>query len=133
TYKLLNQEIKSLYKGEKSHIDYLGFIYDGKTVRIRGKSPYKFYRNSIKLIKKAKRVKGKKGLSKLPYRKKIYMLYTDLGAMRRSDVIFISYVKSSHNEFDSITPSTENKMLEQINYRKKKTEKDIDIKLHTKI
>src|SRR5699024_8116939 len=133
TYKLLNQEIKSLYKGEKSHIDYLGFIYDGKTVRIRGKSPYKFYRNSIKLIKKAKRVKGKKGLSKLPYRKKIYMLYTDLGARRRPHGNFISYVKRSQKVFDRISPSTENKMLEQIKNRKKKLEKEMGIKLHTKI
>jgi hypothetical protein len=69
-YKYTNSVIINLSDGSESHINYLGFIFDGKTVRIRGKSPYKFYRNAYILINKAKQTKAKKELKKLPYRKR---------------------------------------------------------------
>lgn len=59
-YEYENCEIVNLETGKYSRVDYLGFIFDGKTVRMRGKSPYKFYRTAYDLIKKAKRVKGEK-------------------------------------------------------------------------
>lgn len=132
-YKYTNSVITNLSDGSESHLNYLGFIFDGKTVRIRGKSPYKFYRNAYILINKAKQTKAKKDLKKLPYRKMIYQLYTDLGVERKPYGNFISYAKNAQKIFDSISPKTQNQMLCQIKNRKKKIEKKMGIKLHIKI
>lgn len=121
-------------KGRKvSHIDYLGFVFDGKTVRMRGKSPYKFYRKAYQIIDKAKSVKGKKDLRKLPYRRKIYGLYTDLGIHEGEYGNFISYAKRAQDKFDKISPNTENMMMKQIKNRKKRIEARLGVKIYTKI
>lgn len=125
--------IYNLDKNEKSHIDYLGFTFDGQTVRMRGKSPYKFYRKARKLIEFAKVQKNKKGLTKLPYRKQIYKLYTDLGESKSGRNSFIDYAKNAQSKFDQISPNTDNLILEQIKNRKKKIEKMMGVKIHTKI
>ena len=67
TYK--QKEISQLEDEKKYRLDYLGFIFDGETVKMRGKSAYKFYRQAEKLISWAHKVKHQKGLEKLPYRK----------------------------------------------------------------
>lgn len=121
-------------RGKKvSHIDYLGFVFDGKTVRMRGKSPYKFYRKAYQIIDKAKRVKGKKALKKLPYRRQIYGLYTDLGIHGGEYGNFITYAKRAQDKFDKISANTENMMMKQIKNRKKKIEARLGVKIHTKI
>src|SRR5699024_12460382 len=48
TYK--QKEISQLEDEKKYRLDYLGFIFDGETVKMRGKSAYKFYRQAEKLI-----------------------------------------------------------------------------------
>lgn len=108
---------------KESRMDYLGFLYDGKNVEMRGKSPYKFYRKAKILIEKAKKVQNKNNLSSLPYRKKIYSLYTDLGITRRPYGNFITYAKKSQQKFDEISPHTNNEMMKQIKSRKRKIEK----------
>ena len=132
-YEFSNFNINNLTHEKKSHIDYLGFLFDGKTVKIRGKSPYKFYRNASTLIKKAKRTQRKKGLKKIPYRKRLYQLYTDVGAERRPYGNFISYAKNAQRIFDEVSPNTDNLMLKQIKNRKRKLEKKAGIKIHIKI
>ncbi len=47
-YLYENDKIFDIISNEVSHLDYLGFVFDGTTVKMRGKSPYKFYRNAKK-------------------------------------------------------------------------------------
>ena len=131
-FKYSNSKVVNLNDQKLTHIDYLGFIFDGKTVEMRGKSPYKFYRKAYQIIDKAKRVKDKKSLKRLPYRKKIYSLYTDLGINREEFGNFITYAKRAQEKFDKISPRTKNMMMKQIKHRKKKIEKRLGVKIHTK-
>lgn len=125
-----NKQIYRMNDSEKHHLDYLGFIFDGQTVKMRGKSPYKFYREAYKLIDYAKKIKYKKNLSKLPYRKQIYGLYTDLGIDRGEHGNFITYAKRAQKKFDEISPNTTNLMMNQIKNRKKKIEKRLGVRIH---
>ncbi|WP_010096048.1 RNA-directed DNA polymerase [Ornithinibacillus scapharcae] len=114
-----NGEIHSLDTSKKHRLDYLGFVFDGKTVKMRGKSPYKFYREANKLIIKANKVKKEKNLDKVPYRKRIYGFYTDLGINRGTYGNFITYVVRAQSKFDKLSPRTDNIMMKQIRNRKK--------------
>lgn len=127
------EQMYNMKNQEKSRLDYLGFIFDGKTVRMRGKSPYKFYREAYKLIAWANKIKTEKNLDKLPYRKQIYGLYTDFGLDRGKYGNFISYAKRAQESFDSLSPSTENLMMKQIKNRKKKIEKKLGVRIHTHV
>lgn len=117
----------------KSHIDYLGFSFDGQNVRIREKSIYKFYRNARRLIKSEKKIQEEKGLPNLPNRHKIYSLYTDFGRSERYPSNFINYVKRSQHIFDRISPNTSNLMLSQLKNRKKKIESALGYRIHSRI
>ncbi|MEK4384846.1 reverse transcriptase domain-containing protein [Solibacillus sp. FSL W7-1464] len=101
-------------------IDYLGFVYDGENVAMRSKSPYKFYRKAYKLIDQAKKIKAKKGLKRIPYKRDIYRLYTDLGVNCGDYGNFITYAKNSQKIFNEVSPTTNNLMLQQIKNRKGK-------------
>lgn len=129
-YEYHNSSITALGEGEKNQIDYLGFVFDGVNVKMREKSSYKFYRKAYKLIDKAKKVKEEKNLSKLPYRKSIYRLYTDMGVGRRPHGNFLTYAIRAQEIFDKNSVLTNNMMLEQIKNRKKKIEKRMGIKIH---
>lgn len=136
-YKFTNSKILNLKNDTNSHINYLGFIFDGKEVQLRGKSIYKFYRKAKKLIDKAKSAKERREnageiVEKLPYRKKIYSLYTDLGEDYKYGN-FISYAKKSQKTFDFKSPHTVNLMMNQLKNRKKIIEKELGYKIHTKI
>ncbi|WP_270996006.1 reverse transcriptase/maturase family protein [Listeria seeligeri] len=132
-YLYENNKIFDISSNEISHLDYLGFVFDGTTVKMRGKSPYKFYRNAKKLIEFANDVKEKKGLTSLPYKKKIYGLCTDLGRDYNNHGNFISYAKRAQEKFDEISPNTNNLIMNQMKNRKKKIEKMLGYKIHTKI
>lgn len=125
------EKILNLRNLEKNQLDYLGFIFDGNTVKMRGKSPYKFYRQAYKLTDRAVKVKNKKQLSKIPYRKQLYGLYTDLGIERGAYGNFITYVKRAQQNFDFLSPNTKNIMLKQIKNRKKNIERKLGMKIHT--
>lgn len=118
--------LKSLDSEKTNTLNYLGFIFDGETVKMRGKSTYKFYRKAYKLIRKANWVKEKKQLSKIPYRKRIYKLYTDLGNNN-----LISYAERAQHTFDLISPNSQNLIIKQLKNRKRKIEKKINMKIHT--
>lgn len=76
-YCYKKKRMTDYYNFKHARMDYLGFVYDGTTVKMRGKSPYKFYRHAKRIIEKAKKVQKQKGLKKLPYRRQIYKLYSD--------------------------------------------------------
>ena len=114
-------------------IDYLGFSFDGKNVKLREKSIYKFYRNARKLIYDSKVIQKRKGLAKLPNRHKIYSLYTDFGRSNHYPSNFISYAKRAQYIFDKISPNTNNLMLSQLKNRKKKIESALGYRIHSRI
>ncbi|AIF44533.1 reverse transcriptase domain-containing protein [Virgibacillus sp. SK37] len=122
-------QITDFYSSIPVRMDYLGFVFDGKTVEMRGKSPYKFYRHAKRLIEKAKKAKAKKKAKKLPYRKQIYSLYTDLGIDRRPYGNFITYAMKSQEAFDKISPYTNNLMMQQVYNRRRKIHKMIGYKI----
>lgn len=132
-FKYSQDKIFDLEDNEATQLDYLGFVFDGKNVRMRGKSAYKFYRKAYQIIDKAKKVKEKKDLEHLPYKKHIYGLYTDLGIERNQFGNFISYAMRAQDSFDLRSPNTNNLMMEQIKNRKRKIEKRLGIKIHTKV
>lgn len=123
TYYYKDRQIFECKSLEASRMDYLGFLYDGKNVEMRGKSPYEFYRKAKRLIEKAEKAQEKNNMKKLPYRKKIYQLYADLGIARRPFGNFITYAKRSQRKFDEISPNTNNEMMKQIKNRREKLNK----------
>lgn len=132
-YTYQKESIVKTTDSKVRRLDYLGFIFNGKTVRMRGKSPYKFYRQAKKLINHAKYRKRVKKLPKLPYRKSIYGLYTDLGEKRGDFGNFVAYAKRAQRKFDEISPNTNNLIIDQIKNRKKIVEKMLGVKIHTKV
>lgn len=119
--------------GKITYLDYLGFVFDGENVRMRAKSSYKFYRGAYNLIERAKKANKKKRMKNLPYRRRIYKFYTDLGASITPHGNFITYAKNAQKIFDEISPQTTNLMINQIKNRKKKIEKKLGIKIHSNI
>ncbi|WP_270993677.1 hypothetical protein [Listeria seeligeri] len=69
----------------------------------------------------------------MPYKKKIYGLCTDLGRDYNNHGNFISYAKRAQEKFDEISPNTNNLIMNQMKNRKKKIEKMLGYKIHTKI
>ncbi|WP_219721549.1 reverse transcriptase domain-containing protein [Aerococcus viridans] len=130
--KCNNGQVIDANTNESSKIDYLGFIFDGKTVKLRDKSISKFYKKANKLIRHAKKIQKNKNLKKLPYRRSIYNLYTDMGkSSRRGN--FISYAKRAQEVFDKRSPETDNQILKQIENRKRNIEKRLGYRIHVKL
>lgn len=69
-------------KGKSNLVNYLGFTFDGKTVRIRDKSLFKFYCRAYRKIKTVKENTDKKAFN--AGKKAIYRSYTHLGASKYS-------------------------------------------------
>ena len=76
-----NGVIKKI-KGQSNLINYLGFTFDGKTVRIRDKSLFKFYCRAYRKIKRVKENTDEKSFN--AGKKAIYHSYTHLGASKYS-------------------------------------------------
>lgn len=128
-----DQQISQIDHENKRCINYLGFIFDGKSVMMRGKSVYKFYRKADDLINMALSKRWKEQSVRLPYKRKIYKLYTDFGKYRENSYgNFITYAQRAQNKFDHISPHTKNIMMQQIKNRKKIIEKKLGIKIHIK-
>lgn len=119
--------------GAKEKVDFLGFVFDGKSVKMREKSIYKFYRKSKRLIKLSKRQKIQRNLKKLPNRHKIYSLYTDFGRSEKYRSSFITYAKRAQKIFDNVSPNTENLMMHQLKNRKRKIESYLGYRIHSRI
>lgn len=86
--------------GESNLINYLGFTFDGKTVRIRDKSLFKFYCRAYKKIKRVKENTEEKAFN--AGKKAIYHSYTHLGASKYSKDHgnFLTYVYKADEIFD---------------------------------
>lgn len=65
-------------------MSYLGFTFDGRKVRIREKSVFKYYCRAYKKIKSVKMSKDEKAYN--AGRKAVYKLYTHLGAKEKKDM-----------------------------------------------
>lgn len=79
-----------------------------------------------------------KSLDYLPYKKRIYGLFTELSFKpsakhKRPHSNFITYVKRSQRIFDKYSPHTKNIMLQQLKNRKKKIERELGYRLHVRL
>lgn len=119
-YEYVDEKIYNVKTNKKTTLDYLGFIFNGKEVNIRGRSIYKYYRKAYQAIDYAKKVKKRKKLDQIPYKREIYRLYTDYGLYDNTYGNFISYAKRSQKIFDELSPQTNNMMENQIKNRDKK-------------
>lgn len=90
-------------------LDYLGFSFDGSTVKIRDKSLFKYYHRMYKKIESIKRAENRKG--RKIGRKKLYLLYSHLGRRYKGYGNFISYAEKAHEVFQK------NKHIESLIYR----------------
>lgn len=77
-----NNGIIEKIKGQSNLINYLGFTFDGKTVRIRDKSLFKFYCRAYRKIKKVNENTDERSFN--AGKKAIYHSYTHLGASKFS-------------------------------------------------
>ncbi|MDN4493586.1 reverse transcriptase domain-containing protein [Ureibacillus aquaedulcis] len=86
--KYSNRKMLKL-NGESSKLDYLGFVFDGKVIRIREKSLFKYYNRAYsktKVLARYRLVYGRKA-----YMKNLYGLYSHLGRKYKGKGNFISY------------------------------------------
>lgn len=99
--------------GNINELDYLGFSFDGKTVKIREKSIFKYYSRLYKKINVANRYTKK--YNKNSFRKRIFKLYSHLGSKpsKNCQGNFITYVKRAQDIFDK-NRLTDNKMIKQV-------------------
>lgn len=106
---ILNEDKTEHYFYHEGHIEtknrkrcslsYLGFTFDGRKVRIREKSVFKYYCRAYKKIKSVKMSKDEKAYN--AGRKAVYKLYTHLGAKRKKGYgNFLTYAYKSHDIFD---------------------------------
>lgn len=86
---------------ESTFIDYLGFTFNGKVVKIREKSITNYYRKLHKRIRIINRYS--KRYDRYVYRKKFYKKYSHLGATKKQRGLkygnFITYAYRSHDIF----------------------------------
>ncbi|RXI96304.1 reverse transcriptase [Anaerobacillus alkaliphilus] len=90
-----NGIIKNIYN-QPDKIDYLGFLMDGSTIKLREKSVFKYYSRAYrkaKISKEATKVRGIK-----TFRSKLYKLYTHLGYNYKGYGNFISYAQTAHEK-----------------------------------
>jgi len=79
---------------EVSTLDYLGFVTDGDTVRIREKSLFKYYSRAYRKAKTSKRISlatGRPGP-----KRELYDIYTHLGSNYKGYGNFITYAQEAH-------------------------------------
>lgn len=95
-YKCTKNKINETSSGKETRIDYLGFSFDGRKVRIRDKTLTKYYYRmykKIKSIKKAREKNEKIGCENL------YMHYSIKG-IKDGKKNFISYVMKAEKIFE---------------------------------
>ncbi|MCA1035705.1 reverse transcriptase [Bacillus infantis] len=83
-------------KGTNSSLDYLGFVTDGQSVRIREKSLFKYYCRAYRKASSMRRV-GLATKRKSP-RKELYKIYTHLGFNYKNRGNFITYAYRAHEK-----------------------------------
>lgn len=93
-------KIKNL-ENEFDKIDYLGFILDGETIKIREKSVFKYYSRAYRKAKISREKTIVRGGVKT-YRWKLYKLYTHLGYNYKGYGNFISYALEAHDKMKEL-------------------------------
>ncbi|MUV06931.1 reverse transcriptase [Planococcaceae bacterium Storch 2/2-2] len=100
--------VKRLYKdreitnenSEKSSLDYLGFVLDGRQVRLREKSLFKYYSRAYKKVKVSNKISLATGTP--PPVRDLYNLYTHLGWRHRGYGNFITYAYKAHKKMKKL-------------------------------
>lgn len=87
---------------KKHHINYLGFYFDGKMVKIRDKSLFKYYSRAYKKANSVKWTVDKKRQKEILRR--LFDLYTYIGdkeydSKGRKYGNFLTYARKAHKEF----------------------------------
>lgn len=119
----LDSNLEKLY-GDSSLLNYLGFTFDGKKIRIRDKSLFKFYCRAYKKIRKVKESSTEKSF--VAGKKAIYRSYTHLGNVKntKGHGNFLTYAYKAHNIF-----SKSNCLESDIRNQVKRHWRKIDTKL----
>lgn len=102
---------------KNSKVDYLGFSFNGKEVRIREKSLFKYYMRTyrkIRICNRKSKINGRKS-----YRRELYKNYSHLGKSKKGHGNFISYIERSQKIFDE-NSTTLNLMNTQVKNHWKK-------------
>ncbi|MBL5799832.1 hypothetical protein HV436_09065 [Bacillus sporothermodurans] len=92
-------------------LDYLGFAFDGNSVKLREKSLFKYYCRAYKKVRLSNWKSEKSGRKK--HRKSLYINYTHLGIRRKGHGNFLNYALRAQQIFDD-SPSTINLMESQV-------------------
>lgn len=100
--EILNECLKT------SHLDYLGFTFDGHNVKIREKSLFKFYSRAYKKVRLCNWKTAKYGWKK--HRKSLYIKYSHLGKLTKGYGNFLSYAARAQKIFDE--NSTTNNLMQ---------------------
>ncbi|PEM24064.1 reverse transcriptase domain-containing protein [Bacillus wiedmannii] len=87
-------------KGERSKLDYLGFVTDGETVKIREKSLFKYHTRAYRKARVCRNITLKTG--KKFERGKLYKIYTHLGFRYKKHGNFISYAEKAHKLMEKL-------------------------------
>lgn len=76
---VLNYQNQMMFdkNGHRSHLDYLGFVFNGSTIKIREKSLFKYFSRAYKKVKMVAKMQIK--YDRNAYMKELYSLYTHLG------------------------------------------------------
>ena len=97
-----NNGVIQKIQGQSNLINYLGFTFDGKCVRIRDKSLFKFYCRAYRKIKKVKLNTDQNAF--IAGKKAIYHSYTHLGAKKHSKDYgnFLTYAYKANKIFSEV-------------------------------
>lgn len=100
-----DKKLYSIYNSKNKILNYLGFSFDGTTVKIREKSLFKYYSRVYKKVKNIKKFNGH--ISEFARKKSLYRIYTHLGDKKFSSKKgknrygnFITYARRSKEIFD---------------------------------
>lgn len=94
-----NGEVKDEYKSP-STLDYLGFVTDGETLRIREKSLFKYYSRAYRKAKTSKRIS--KATERPGPKRELYDIYTHLGFNYKGLGNFTTYAYKAHKKMSQL-------------------------------
>lgn len=94
-----NGVITGIENTTQDKVDYLGFTFDGKSVSLREKSLFKYYTRMYQKVRVVNKYSQK--YSRKVFRKRLYKLYSHLGANRKKGYgNFLTYSYRAHDIFN---------------------------------
>ena len=125
TFIFKEDKIIGIGNTNENHISYLGFYYDGKCLRIREKSLFKYYTRMYEKTRVSAKYSVKYG--RKVFRKRLYKLYSHLGEKPRKNEYgnFLTYAKRADKVFgrDNLY---DNKINSQIKRHWEKLQKSLN-------